>query len=160
MTPAECKNALEGNLAESIQSAIDLDALLDQERQALERQDTTELNDVAMQKRLNVIRLDELDKIRKELCVKCGVDDSIDSVHKLLDGCDENGAILSSWERFLDALDGCSDKNSSNGAIIRVRQTQVNDAIGLLRNGTTDTPTYGPKGYSTDRNNARALAEA
>jgi len=160
MTPTECKTVLEDNLSESIHFATDLRHVLDEEREALQRRDTVALTDTAARKQSYVIKLDELDGKRKEFCRACGFEDSIDSVPQMVEWCDDQAEVRASWEQFLNVAETCSLKNSSNGAIIRVRQAQIKDAIGLLRNGTKESNTYGPKGQDDDGPQARSLAEA
>ncbi len=160
MTPTECKSVLEDNLSESVHFALDLQHVLDEERDALERRDTDSLTDTAVRKQKCVNKLDELDGKRKVICRTCGFDDSIDGVPQLVEWCDDQKTVLASWEQFLDVAETCSLKNSGNGAIIRVRQAQIKDAIGLLRNGTKKSNTYGPHGQDDDGPNARSLAEA
>ena len=160
MTPNECKTVLEDNLSESVHFALDLKHVLDEERDALERRDTISLTDTAVRKELCVNKLDALNSKRKQICKACGFDDSVDSVPRLVEWCDDQKHILASWQKFLDVAESCSLKNSGNGAIIRVRQTQVKDAIGLLRNGTTESNTYGPTGQDDNGPTVRSLAEA
>lgn len=160
MTPEQCKTALLGNLDESISHAIALKEILDAERQALEHNDTMSLSDAAVRKRHCIGRLEELDAGRAEISKACGFEPAPDAVAQLAAWCGDGKAVSTSWENFLDVAKQCSVLNSGNGAIIRVRQTQVRDAISLLRDGTTDGSTYGPSGRNSGELGTRSLAEA
>lgn len=160
MTPEECKVALEANLDASMSRALDLKSILDQEREALERNDTMSLRDTAVRKQLCVNELGELDADRTELSKACGFGSTPNAVPQLAGWCDDGDAITASWAEFLDVARECSDMNSGNGAVIRVRQSQIQNAISVLRNGTTDTNTYGPTGQNSGKLGTRSLAEA
>jgi len=160
MTPSECKTILEDNLSESVHFALDLQHVLDEERTALEQRHTMSLTETAMRKQLCVSKLDELDRKRRQICKACGFEDAVEGVPQLVNWCDDNEIIEASWRHFLEVAENCSLKNSSNGAVIRVRQSQIKDAIGLLRNGSKESITYGPKGENDDGPKVRSLAEA
>ena len=160
MTPAECKAALEENLGKSMTSVLDLQEILSEERQALRCNDTMSLNDGAARKRMCVVRLDELDAERTELSKACGFGDTPNAVPQLAGWCDDGESVLKTWTAFLDVARQCSDMNTTNGAIIRVRQSQVQSAICLLRSGTEDGNTYGPTGQNSKELGTRSLAQA
>lgn len=160
MTPAECKHAFQENIAESIHYALDLKNILDNERTALEHKDTSALNDAAISKKICVNKLDELDRNRGEIGKECGFPGNAESTSELIEWCDTRHEITTSWSQFLDIAETCSDLNAGNGAVIRVRQAQVNNALGILREGTTDVNTYGPTGQNGGELKTRSLAEA
>jgi len=160
MTPEQCKTAIQENLAESMHHALDLKNILDHERTALEQKDTTKLNDVAIGKKQCVSMLNDLDRNRLTIGKKCGFSESAKSTPELIAWCDDQGQVMTSWSQFLDIAETCSNLNAQNGAIIRVRQAQVNNVLGILRDGTTDVNTYGPTGQNGGELKARSLAEA
>ncbi|MGI9262412.1 MAG: flagella synthesis protein FlgN [Woeseiaceae bacterium] len=160
MTPAQCKSAFQDNLTESIHHALDLKTILDDERAALEQKDTTALNDVAISKKLCVTKLDDLDSNRRKIGKECGFPENIESPSELIRWCDDQGEVETSWSQFLEVAETCSNLNAENGAIIRVRQGQVNNALLILRDGTTDVNTYGPTGQNGGELKTRSLAEA
>jgi len=160
MTYDECNEALSENIDESIQNALELRRLLEEEREALERKDTMSLSDTAVQKRQCCNKLDELDKARSDISKSRGFGVNPGEIAKLAARCDDSTLLTQSWNRFLQVARECSDMNSGNGAIIRVRQKQINGAINLLRAGSTDTDTYGPNGESHEDSRTRSLAQA
>lgn len=160
MTPAECKNVFQENIAESIHCALDLKNILDDERAALEQKDTTALNDAAISKKICVNKLDELDRNRGKIGKECGFPGNAESTPELIEWCDDQQEIKTSWSQFLDIAETCSSLNAGNGAVIRVRQAQVNNALGILRDGTNDVNTYGPTGQNGGEAKTRSLAEA
>ena len=160
MTPDECNEALKANLDESIQQALDLRKLLDQEREALARQDTLSLSETAVRKRRCISKLEDLDKSRTDISTARGFGKSPDDIASLVGDCDDAPMLSDSWQRFLDVARECSEINAGNGAIIHVRQEQIKGAISLLRAGNTDSSTYGPNGRERDDSQTRSLAEA
>lgn len=160
MTPDECNDALRENIDESVQCALELRDLLTDERTALERQDTMSLSDTAVQKSRCVNSLEQLDRARLELSKTCGFGISPNEIAKLTESCDESGLLPRTWSQFLEVAHECDAMNSGNGAIIRVRQKQINSALNLLRDGTAESDTYGPSGHSSEDSRTRSLAEA
>lgn len=160
MTPAQCKSAIQQNLTESIRHALDLKQILDDERAALERKNTSALNDVAISKKQCVTKLDDLDRERRKIGAECGFAEKAESPSELISWCDQQGEIATSWSQFIGIAESCSNLNAENGAIIRVRQGQVNNALQILRDGSTDVNTYGPTGCNGGELRTRSLAEA
>jgi flagella synthesis protein FlgN len=160
MAPAECRNTFQENVTESIHYALELKDILDHERSALEQKDTTALNEAAISKQVCVNKLDDLDKDRGRIATECGFPGNGESTPELIEWCDDQHEIAASWSRFLDIAETCSNLNAGNGAVIRVRQAQVNNALGILRDGTTDVNTYGPTGQNGGELKTRSLAEA
>lgn len=156
----ECNEALRQNIDECIQNALELRRLLDEERDALERKDTLSLSDTAEQKQLCVTRLDELDKARSEISKSCGFGIAPGDIATLAANCDDSDLLTQAWDRFLQIAHECSDMNSGNGAIIRVRQQQIKGVISLLRDGRAETDTYGPNGQSHEDSRTRPLGQA
>lgn len=160
MTRDECNEALRENLSESIDHAIDLRTLLTEEREALERKDTMSLTDTAARKQLCINKLEELEKSRAEMSEACGFGKKPNDIARLAGNYGPDDLLTQSWDRFLDIARECSEVNSGNGAIIRVRQDQIKSAISLLRDGSTDAGTYGPDGRDGEDHRSRPLAEA
>jgi flagellar biosynthesis/type III secretory pathway chaperone len=160
MTPQQCKAALLGNLDESMSHALALKEILDAERHALEHNDTMSLSDAAVRKRHCIGRLEELDAGRADISSACGFQPLPNAVNELAAWCEDHDVIAASWGAFLDVVRQCSDLNSGNGAIIRLRQSQVRDMLSLLRAGTAADRTYGPTGENEGDLGTRSLAEA
>lgn len=160
MTLDECNEALRENFCESMQNALELRNLLNDERDALEQKDTLSLSDTAVHKKMCVNKLEELDKTRSSISKSFGFGINPGEITKLAAHCDEGTSLTQSWNQFLEVAHECSDMNSGNGAIIRVRQKQIQGVIHLLRDGTPETETYGPNGQSNEDSRTRPLAEA
>ena len=160
MTLDECNEALKDNFNESIQIALELRNLLKEERAALERKDTLSLSETAVRKKVCVTGLEDLDTSRNAISKAFGFGINPDEISKLAAHCDEGQLLSQCWSDFIELAQACSDMNSGNGAIIRVRQQQINGAINLLRDGNAETDTYGPNGQSGEELRTRPLAEA
>ena len=160
MTLDQCNEALKDNVSESISNALDLRAILGEERDALERKDTDSLSDTAIRKRLLISKLEELDNARARVSESLGYGANPDDISLLAAQCDSGDLLLESWQRFLDVALECRQMNACNGAVIRTRQEQIRVAIRLLRDGTTESDMYGPDGQNRGDNGNRVLAEA
>ena len=159
MTPLECKATLADNIAASIECALELEALLAAERTALKNQDADELNRSSQSKSACVSVLEELDAGRLALGAKCGFDDAGTAVVDVIAWCGDE-ELDRHWSAFLDIARVCQQENAANGAAIHVRQQQIKDAIGVLRQGSNDGSTYGPLGQDSGEIGKRSLAEA
>ncbi len=165
MTPAECKIALQDNLNDSLHPALRLQQLLAEERQALKQGDAESLHEIATHKQACVNKLSALDIAREEICRNSEFVDNSESIADLIKWCDDalsdaSQDMSQTWLQFLEIAAACSGMNAANGAIIRVRQTQINAALSLLRDGTIDVKTYGPTGHNISDLGSRSLAEA
>lgn len=160
MTPAECTSALQENLELCLQYARDLEEILRHEREALEQRDPTQITETAHSKQVCVEKLAELGRSRNVISRTNGFDENDSSIPKLIDW--SGGALLltKTWLQFLDLARSCNQLNATNGAAIRIRQSQIDDAIGLLRYGSVGTKTYGPTGQKAGEPRTRSLAEA
>ncbi len=159
MTPDECRTALRGNLDQSLDLVTKLYECLMTERHALEQRDTVALETAALQKRELVERLDDLDRARNVIGKDCGFSPSAQLLGELSHWC-QDGSLPERWQEFLHIAETCSDLNNCIGAIIRVRQLQVQDALGLLRGQVENSSTYGPTGQDGRNLGSRALAQA
>lgn len=159
MTPDECKSVLHGNLDESLLLAGDLQECLTTERRALEDRDAPALESAAMQKRGLVEKLDTLDRQRNSAGELCGFTASANLIDDLSQWC-ADPTLVTRWQQFLELARKCSDLNNCIGAVIRVRQLQVQDALGLLRGKSPSSSTYGPTGQEGRNLGSRALAQA
>ena len=158
LEPEDCKAALEVNIDESLNQAIDLQEVLDEERAALERRDTNSLNDTAVRKRMCICRMEELAEERAKISQSCGFEADTLSMSEMASWCDDSPATTESWMNFLDVAKQCSETNSANGAIIHVRRIQINNALALLRGDMANGDTYGPAGEGAGGLGQRALA--
>lgn len=158
-TDSECAE-LEDCLAQCIGQAQKLSQILADERSALKLSDTVSLTDNAAKKRLCVIKLEELESLRKTIDKENRLEIAGDEPSDLRHQSQEYSHLHNSWARFIEIIGQCNTLNAGNGAVIRTRQVQVQAAINLLRSGTITPDTYDLQGQNAKSLGARSLAEA
>lgn len=159
ITANECYSRVGKILSESLHHALALREILQEERAALETTDTTSLNTTCVKKQMCVNSLEALEAERVEIFIACGFASDTDDMKSLAMWCDDDSLLLSSWEHLLEVISTCNQLNSTNGAIIHVRQEQIRNSLSLLRNGTAQEATYGPRGENASSLGARSIAE-
>ena len=159
ITANECYSRVGKILSESLYHALALREILQEERTALETRDTTSLNTACVKKQMCVNKLESLEAERIDLFIASGFASDTDDMKALATWCDDDSMLMSSWEHLIDIISTCSELNSTNGAIIHVRREQIKNALLLLRNGTEQEATYGPRGEDTRYLGTRSIAE-
>jgi len=162
-TSQDLKSELQSVVGESVYCALGLKDTLIEERDALQRQDSTAIIDAATRKKTCILKLEELENRRAELSEACGYSRSPGDMQSLARDLDDDASdpvLLDCWNHFIDVAHKCFDLNSSNGAIIRVRKTQIMNSLSAIRGGVDDDATYGPGGTEPVTDRARSLAEA
>ena len=154
-----CRAELERITREAMNCADALREILTAERQALARQDAMVLENTASDKAACVEKLEQLESERANLSAACGFGSTPDDMKSLLRWCDQNASLKDRWEQFLAVAAACRSLNASNGSIIRLRHSQITNALAILRGDESETELYGPEGR-TGTNSGRALAEA
>lgn len=160
MTNTKTQDELQENLSLSLRCALDLQKILDDERNALKQRAPELISDAVLCKQICVARLAELGDDREAISREFGFDGNDSNMSHLIELCGNATELADTWAQFLDLARSCSELNATNGAAIRVRQGQIDDAIGLLRFGSMDTKTYGPSGEKAGQATTRALTEA
>lgn len=154
------KTELERIICDSVQGAIGLREILTNEREALERQDTIALHSAATEKEVCIRKLESLEKERAELSVACGFASGPEDMQSLLAWCNDELPVKDTWRHFLEVATTCNDLNATNGSIIRLRRSQIQNALELLRGGNLEPEPYSPEGRKPAGNTGRALAHA
>ena len=154
---------LESVIGECVNCALGLNDTLIEERDALKRQDSAAIMDAAARKQRCIEQLEQLDARRADLTEACGYGRSpgeMQTVARDLDAASGENHLLNCWNHFMEIAHKCFDLNSANGAIIRVRKTQITNSLATIRGGATDDQTYGPAGTEPQAERARSLAQA
>ena len=153
-----------GRIAELIDSAVNytlgLQDILEQELHALRTQDRPGLEQAMTEKSNRVEKLRQIDAERSNLCAAQGIEPGADQMSKLIDVCGDDSAIAQSWDRLMQLAFDCNALNMKIGAIIRLRQQQIDDGIAFLRGDTTPNATYQVSGESPRAGTMRSIAEA
>jgi len=159
-SPTEARSQIVDIIDESVLQAMDLRESLEDERLALERQDTDALHAVVISKNERAEKLGDLDRKRTALCQEWGFSVGPDQMDKLMSWCDENDAIGSRWAELMRIAAAGNTLNLTNGAIIRLRQQQFETSLSVLRGVTPGSDTYGRNGEESGDFSRRSLAEA
>lgn len=162
---ARIRSELEGVVDACVQCAIGLEDSLIEERDALRRQDSAAILDAASRKNRCMQQMEALDTQRADLSEACGFGRSPADMPSLASAlCDDrqgDSVMLNCWNDFLAIARRCFDLNTSNGAIISVRKTQITHSLAAIRGGDANQDsTYGPGGSGPRAEHARSLAEA
>ena len=160
ISPDEARARIVDVIGDSVYQALGLKEALEDERRALEAQDIDALNAIVDSKTSCVKQLQRLDHERAELCRQWGFADGPHQMTALIEWCDQDQLISSRWEQLMVIAAEGSALNMTNGAIIRLRQQQIDASLSVLRGGTPGADTYGPHGGDGSDHNSRSLAEA
>ena len=159
-TPQYCKAELERMMIDCVNHAIGLREILSAERDALEHQDTTTLSKLAIDKEVCIGNLEQLETERAKQSVACGFGAGPEDMKALLAWCDEDDDVTNLWKHFLEVATRCNELNASNGSIIRLRRSQILDALAILRGGEHEPELYGPEGRESGVTTGRSLVQA
>lgn len=140
----EVIQAREAVLADMQSAVIQLRAVLDAERVALDRLDSLALDTATAAKAELLRRLETLEAER------CQLDDM-----RALRG------TSAAWRQICGQLEACKHINEINGSIVEQRLRDVRRALGILR-GSGDGPPvlYGPGGHAQAHSVPRPLSQA
>jgi flagellar biosynthesis/type III secretory pathway chaperone len=147
-------------LNDTVYQALGLKESLEGERKALESQDMECIETAVTSKSTRVLKLQDLDKKRSQLCSDCGFAAGPEQMQQLIAWCDESELVKIRWERLMMVAAESSALNMTNGAIIRVRQHQFESSLSVLRGVTPGADTYGRHGEESGGFGHQSLAEA
>jgi flagellar biosynthesis/type III secretory pathway chaperone len=160
ISPAEARSQIADIIGESLYQAQGLNESLEDERNALEKQDMDALDAVVNNKSTCAERLQVLDRKRGALCQEWGFADGPDQMQQLIDWCDEDELLSNRWAELMEIAATGSALNLTNGAIIRVRQQHFESSLSVLRGVSPGSDTYGRNGEESGDFSRRSLAEA
>jgi len=159
-SPHDARIRLKEILSDSVYCALGLRESLEQERSALERQDSESLTAAAINKEQCVRKLKELENQRANISVAAGFGPEPSAMPELAQWCDEDSMIVGCWDHLMEIARGCSELNMTNGAIIRLRHRQIESNLSLLRGDSSETATYSPLGAEATKFGRHSLADA
>lgn len=159
-SPDKLRTRLERILGDSVYCALGLKEILEDERSALEEQDTVKLTETAAIKEKCIRKLQRLEKERSQISVESGFGAGPEDMPALAKWCDDDSLITASWQHLMDIARKCSTLNLTNGAIIRVRRQQIDSSLSVLRGSSPEADTYGPEGAAATSFGRQRLADA
>ena len=154
------RNRVRDLLDDTVNQAQTLQAILTDERVALEAQDPDTLGGTVDNKTACIDKLRQLDEQRCGLCRDFGFADGPEQMNELIAWCDEADQVRLRWNRLMVVAAESAAMNLTNGAIIRIRQQQFEAGLNVLRGMTPGMDTYSHNGTTSGDLGHRALAEA
>lgn len=154
---------LESTFKEGIELITKLGLTLDNERTALEQQDTHELN------KLSSLKYSQLDKISiqdakmNDILVRHGIPKSDNAVDTLLNlfPVEQQTPLFKLWEQMKSGLKACQDKNTINGRIIDRSRFVVQHLLSVINLGDqAHPPLYKANGKAGTNDGSRPIAKA
>lgn len=142
--PLELAHARDAILTDMQVATTELRAVLDAEREALDRRDSMALDAATSVKARLLQRLEALDVERRQL------------------GDFARGqAPVAIWQQICLQLEACRRINETNGSIVAQQLAQVRRALGVLRGTGEGSPLlYGPGGHAEASLAPRPLSRA
>lgn len=144
----------------SIHQALGLKESLQDERHALERQDTDALKVALTTKGVCVNHLQKFENRRMELCGASGFGAGPEQMEKFLAWCDEGSEIAHRWHELLDIAAECNTLNLTNGAIVQAHQHMIATNLAVMRGGNVVPDTYQREGREAASADSQSLARA
>lgn len=155
---------LEAILVDEEQAARALLAALEAETAALGGRDADALARATADKSRALETLESLERGRREFCSRFGAGPTQADLDAWLaayaDGSPQAAALGQRWRSLNELLRSCRKTNQANGLVVASLQRRVQQALNLLRSGSTEPPVYGPTGSSLSTPSARAIARA
>jgi len=146
-----CATALEPLIREALETTRRLETALAGERAALEGRDAAALDEAGAHKQEHLSRLETLDSQRRRLLADRGYPGASGGVEALLAECTPSHPLSALWQELAAAAERCRDANTTNGAIVHLRQRQIARALDVLRGAPGNTAPV----YEADGNSAR-----
>jgi flagellar biosynthesis/type III secretory pathway chaperone len=147
-------------LGTSVFHALGLKESLAEEKAALEQQDMDALDNIIESKSRCVTELQSLDNKRTALCVAAGFDAGPSQMDNVMLWCDADSVLANCWNHLMQLAADCNALNMTNGAIIRVRQQQIQSNLSVLRGHPAEAVTYGREAGGSAAHTQQSLAEA
>lgn len=140
----ELAQALEDVTTDMQAAVVELRAVLDAEREALEQRDSLALDAATSAKADLLRRLEALETERRQL-------------GDLTPHAEASG----NWRHICRQLEACRHVNEINGSIVTQRLRDVRFALGILRGSGEGAPVlYGPGGHTQAQALPRSLSQA
>jgi flagellar biosynthesis/type III secretory pathway chaperone len=137
-----------------------LDAILNQEYQALLKGDVTVIEDVTKKKNEALTNQAKCMKSRKYFAAQCCADLSYTGVEQLIASYSNSDDLTASFSLLTSLAQRCHDANRTNGRLIAEKQQQALLALDILRQTNKTVPTYSVQGKATSTPSSKSLGKA
>ncbi len=149
-TPAareEVRRTLERLLAEEITALVELERLLEAEREVLVRNDSPEaLEDACVRRQDCMGGLLRIQDERRGVLRMLGFEADAAGLERLMRGCDPERSLPARWGECAERARRCREINDFNGALVSSRMRRVAGLLEILTGRKADSPVYGRQG--------------
>jgi flagella synthesis protein FlgN len=156
--PADVQRHLYRILIEEGRLMVELEGLLQHEVEILKGEDADRIARIGAVRHRCVEALMRLEVERADLTRMLSFGEGAGAIDRLLQWCDEDGALRQRWQANLDSARRCKDINDRNGAIVGARLRRVQALLAAIR-GTAPAPVYAARG-SRQALSGRQLGQA
>lgn len=161
MQPTECKATLTELFTREQRTLEALNRTLEAEFQALQAQDTADLEEAAGAKAARMQELETLERSLSDLLQRAGYARDRAGIEACLAWCDSSDVLTDQWQQLLQSLQRTQERNRNNGIAIEAHRRHTHSALAVLRGQSPHPATYASSGHTDgDNGNSRTLAKA
>jgi flagellar biosynthesis protein FlgN len=131
LDPTLCREQLATLMAAQNAHLAELETLLTQEYDLLQRRDPEGLEKAGAARQQCLAHILRIEDERRALCRATGRNEDTDGLHSLLTWCDPAGLLVRAMQEYRDRTQRCREQNDRNGILVNGRLQQ-------------DARTYGP----------------
>lgn len=155
---------LESIITQQVAAAGRMREALGQEQRVLGQHDADGLGRVTAAKTAALEALEGLECRRRDLCARIGCGPGPADLAAWLDAQRDRhggaGPLMELWAELARLLAECRRQNQTNGMAVSTLQRRVQQALNLVRTGSSEPAAYGPTGGTLNGPGARAIARA
>jgi len=161
-TPKPSQEQLRALLAQDSTNLDKLQALLEQERQALETRQHDQLPALIEAKTQALDALAETAALRRQWLHAAGISPNQKHWRQWLTDYPQGAELANAWQDITERMDACRQLNEINGKIMSRAQQALGRLLGLLRGqeARTNTQLYDERGQASGRGNSQTLVKA
>lgn len=145
------------HLAQEIEAADRLVALLKQEQEHLIKADIDGLTALTDEKTRAVSAMSELAMARHRSLASAGLNATEEGMQQWIKGVASTAPASRAWSRLLELMRSAKELNRTNGILINTHLSRNQAALGVLQQNTKGGEFYGPNGQATVKPTGRGL---
>ncbi len=155
----EVRRTLERLLAEEVVALVELERLLESEREVLVRNDSPEALEDACTRRQDCMGgLLRIQDERRGVLRMLGFEADAAGLERLMRECDPQRSLPARWGECAERARRCREINDFNAALVSSRMRRVAGLLEILTGRKAETPVYGRQGQQAWGAAGRLLA--
>lgn len=161
-TPKPSQEQLRVMLAQDSTNLNQLQALLEEERQALETRHHDPLPTLIEAKTKALDALAETAALRRQWLRAAGMNPDQEHWHQWLKDYPQGADLADAWQRITERMESCRQLNDINGKVMSRAQQALGRLLGLLRGqeAGTHTQLYDERGQASGKGDSQTLVKA